>query len=267
LPTIVQDTVGGKLTVTFPAVRGGVLSVKAEAVIGTQHLNVISHGVRIIGTNPPLGTLHAAFPHDSLRRIARHESGCRQFDAAANGGTSGCPLFSSDGLGGVGIMQITNPRPSDDEVWSWQANVQRGVQIFNGKRGIATRYPAQVRQSHRFQQLVVSFNADRAAHQLPPLQVTLPDFTSTGFGVAPANLGQVELDMIRGFNGWAGRDAFGFVLHEFRVQLDAQGRLIVDVIPNTARGNALWEQVPARDRPQTTGDPNYVQRVLGAQPC
>jgi outer membrane protein OmpA-like peptidoglycan-associated protein len=260
-------TRGGDLTLAFPAVRGGSLEIVVRAVIGGSVLETRSPGLRIVGTNPRLVDLGAALPHDALRRIARHESGCRQFTAAADGGVSGCPLFSGDRLGGAGVMQITVPRPTDDEVWSWRANVAAGIRVFNGRVAIARRYPAQVRGSRRFRDLVTALNADRAARGLAALQVTLPDFTESGFNVAPTALGQVELDAIRGFNGWAGRDGFGFVLHEFRVALDPQGRLIVDPIPGTNQATARWIRVPAAARPQATGDPDYVAHVLAAAPC
>jgi len=83
----------------------------------------------------------------------------------------------------------------------------------------------------------------------------LPDFT-------PA---QLDLDSVRGYNGWAGKDAFGNVLHEFRVPLDDAGNLVVNVGSDN-RGVIQWEQVPGSDRPQNTGDPNYVANVLAQQP-
>ncbi|MFF9644879.1 hypothetical protein [Kitasatospora aureofaciens] len=212
-------------------------------------------------------TLHAALPHDVLRRIARHESGCRQFDAGADGGTSGCPLFSGDNAGGAGVMQLTTPLPTDDQVWSWRANVTAGIGQFSSKLALARGYPAQVQATHSFQALVAAFNAARAAVGMPPVGVTVPAFTSSGFAVAPAALGQLELDAIRGYNGWGGRDAFGLPLHEFRIVLDPGGGLVVDVPPGGSQGTTRWERVPASARPQGFGDPGYVDHVLAAGPC
>ena len=70
-----------------------------------------SSGLTIVGVNPLIPSIQAALPHDTLRRIARLESGYRQFNAAAGGGSSKCPFFSSDNLGGAGIMQLTSPAP------------------------------------------------------------------------------------------------------------------------------------------------------------
>ena len=175
----------------------------------------------------------------------------RQFDAAADAGVSDCPLFSGDRLGGVGLFQITNPAPTPDDHWDWRANLNHGLQILAQKRAVARAYPARVRNSAAFQALVQRFNVGRT----PPAVIVLPDFTPQ----------QLELDTTRGYNGFAGADAFGNVLHEFRVPLDAAGNLQVTVGPDN-RGVIAWQQVPGADRPQNTGDPNYVNNVLGQRP-
>lgn len=72
---------------------------------------------------------------------------------------------------------------------------------------------------------------------------------------------QLRLDMIRGFNGFAGTDSFGNVLHEFRVPLDAAGNLIAAEQQGGKTAIVAWEQVPAADRPQRVGDPSYVANV------
>src|SRR6202040_80497 len=94
--------------------------------------------------------------------------------------------------GRVGIMQITNPLPSLDEVWNWQANVRRGIAIFNGKRRDAEHYPSLVRHSQGFTRLVERFNVERHRRGLPHLRIELPDFTPE----------QVEEDMVRAYNGY-----------------------------------------------------------------
>jgi glycosyltransferase involved in cell wall biosynthesis len=263
MPSIVQTVTGGQFTIPFSLVRGGQLTIKVQATVGGTTLEAQSSGLTIVGTNPPIASIQAALPHDTLRRIARFESGDRQFNAAAGGGQGPCPLFSADNLGGVGIFQITSPAPTDDQVWSWRANVAGGIQIFNQKVRIARGYPAQVRGSTGFKNLVNAFNQKRIQQGLAAIPVTLPDFTSGDFNT---NLQQLELDSIRGFNGWGGHDAFGFPLHEFRVALDVQGNLIVNVNAAGTSGTASWVQVPASARPQNFGDPNYVAHVLATSP-
>ncbi|MGB7599880.1 MAG: hypothetical protein WBM24_06225 [Candidatus Sulfotelmatobacter sp.] len=245
---------GGKCAIKFPHVRGGDLTITVSADLATGCYEWSSKGLKIRGVNPTRHEINAACGVVALQKICCQESQRRQFDGAAEAGVSDCPLFSGDGRGGVGLMQITNPAPTEDDHWDWRANVSHGAQIFNSKRAAASQYAAIVRDSAAFRQLVQRFNAGRN----PPVNVVLPDFT-------PA---QLELDMIRGYNGWAGRDAFGNVLHEFRVPLDAQGNLRIDV-DAANRGVIAWEQVPAADRPHgraSWGDPNYVANVQGRIP-
>ena len=242
-------SIGGLCPITFPHVRGGDLTISVGADLPTGCYEKITKGLKIQGVNPPRNEINVACGVAALQKIACQESGRRQFDAAAETGVSDCPLFSGDGLGGVGLMQVTNPAPTEDDHWDWRANISHGTQIFNSKRPTASQYPAAVRGSAAFRQLVQRFNIGRN----PPVTIVVPDFT-------PA---QLELDMIRGYNGWAGHDAFGHVLHEFRVPLDAQGNLQVNV-DAANRGVIVWEQVPAQDRPHgagTWGDPNYVANV------
>lgn len=254
-----QTVIGEFFTAIFPHVRGGELTTTVSATIGKRHRQSRSH-TRILGTNPSQQLLFAALPHDTLRRISLQESRGRQFDAPV-GSVGPCPLWSGDRLGGVGIFQITLPQPTADEVWNWRSNVSAGIRIFGQKLEAARGYPARVRRSGRFRQLVNQFNADRRAHRIGgPLDIHLPDFTTGDFD---HNLQQLELDAIRGFNGFAGSDGFGHELHEFRVALDHLGRLRVQSINEEGMtGEAIWERVPAHDRPQTSGDPNYVANVL-----
>jgi hypothetical protein len=257
-----QSDTGAVLIPFFTLVRGGSLTVSVSATINGKIIRDQMSGIRIVATNPTRAALFAALPNDTMRRMALQESGGKQFAAAANGGVSPCPLWSGDRLGGVGIFQITLPRPTDDEVWNWRSNVAKGLDIFRQKLAVSRGYPAQVRSSGGFKQLVRAFNADRRTRGLPPLTITLPDFTSGDFD---NNLLQLELDAIRGFNGFAGGDGLGHPLHEFRVGIQ-RGRLRVVKIDEQAKtGEAEWERVPAAQRPQDTGDPNYVARVLRQQ--
>jgi hypothetical protein len=242
-------SLGGDCTIAFPRVRGGNLTITASAEVPAANCSCTksTQGLKIRGVNPPRAAVNTACGTVSLQKMVLQESGRCQFDADAETGASTCPLFSGDGLGGVGMLQITRPSPSDDVHWDWLANINRGRQMLEEKRTTARGYPAQVRNSAVYQQLVRQFAAGRK----PPPTIVLPDFSAD----------QLELDSIRGFNGWAGRDAFGNNLHEFRVPLDAAGNLQVTV--NAAnRGVIVWQRVPAADRPQATGDPNYVANVM-----
>jgi hypothetical protein len=244
-------SVGGKCTINFPRIRGGALTIAVAVDTATKCYGTETKGLKIQGVNPPRGEVNVACGSVIVQKMVMQESGRRQFDAAADAGVSDCPLFSGDRQGGVGLLQITNPKPTLDDHWDWTANISHGLQILAEKRAGARGYPARIRNSGAFQALVQRFNVGRN----PPAVIVLPDFTPQ----------QLELDTTRGYNGWAGTDAFGNILHEFRVPLDAAGNLQVNVGPDN-RGVIAWQQVPAADRPQNTGDPNYVNNVLSQRP-
>jgi hypothetical protein len=243
-------TIGGKATISFPRIRGGQLTIAVSVNLPAQSFSATTNELHIRGINPPQDEHKAACGTVIVQQMVMHESGSRQFNAPRDGGVSECPLFSGDRLGGVGMFQITNPAPTPEDHWNWLANINHGLQILDQKRTVARGYPARVRNSAAFQALVQSFNAARSS----PADIVLPDFTPQ----------QLELDTTRGYNGWAGKDAFGNVLHEFRVPLDADGNLQADVGADN-RGVIAWQQVSGADRPQNTGDPNYVSHVLAQQ--
>lgn len=244
-------TIGGKASINFPRVRGGQLTIAVSVDLPAQSYSAQTNELHIRGINPPVDEISAACGSEIVEKMVMHESGCRQFNAPRDGGVSECPLFSGDRMGGVGLFQITNPSPTPEDHWDWRANINHGLQIFAQKRTSAGNYPARVRNSPAFQALVQRISSGSN----PPEQIVLPDFS-------PA---QLDLDSVRGYNGWAGKDAFGNVLHEFRVPIDDSGNLIVN-IGSDNRGVIQWEQVPGSDRPQNTGDPNYVANVLAQTP-
>jgi hypothetical protein len=255
-------------------VRGGLFSLSFSAqgtVNGCQAFGGRSE-LSLVGTNPQQSAIRATLPHDTLRRIACKESGQRQFDAPPNGGTGGCPLFGPGGK--VGIMQIANP--TGDEVWDWRENVKKGIEIFtkivdqirgNPDKEIPS-YPSRVRDSDEFKLLVVQFNQKRQQQGLNPIEIVLPDFEIGNFD-DDNDLQQLEVDAIRGYNGWNGSDRFGFELHEFRVAvelIDGQEVLAVaNVNEEALQGEAVWEGVPVEDRPGDIGSPSYVDDVLALQ--
>jgi hypothetical protein len=143
--------------------------------------------------------------------------------------------------------------------------VTDGIGIFNGKQGPARGYPARIRATTGWINLVAALNQTRKTQKLPPLTVTLPEFTTGDFN---SNLQQFEKDTIRLYNGASGSDGFTnpAVLHEFRVVLSPAGPLQANsVLVVDANGNAGWEEVPVAARPNS-GDPNYVNDVLNENP-
>jgi hypothetical protein len=254
---------GEQFTPSFDKVRGRSVSFSVRFTVEGQTVEDFAFA-SILGTNTQRSEVQAALPHDTLRRIACRESGQRQFDAPADGGVSFCPLYSSDRRGRVGIMQVPDPTP--DHIWNWRENVKKGIAIFNERVAAASEYPSSVRNSEEFKGLVAQFNQRRQQQGLNPIQVVLPPFATGNFDDFN-NLQELELDAVRGYNGWAERKGqFGLDLHEFRVavdRIDGEEVLIVaDVNEETLQGKAVWERVPVADRPADIGAPNYVEEVL-----
>jgi hypothetical protein len=256
-PSITEKVVGGSWSPKFPSIRGGELSLAVRATVNGESWQADSRGLRIEAMNPRCPELMAALPHDTLRRIACHESGLRQFRAVRDGGQGVSPLFSGDNLLGVGIFQITYPAPTDEQIWNWRENVAAGIAVFNSKIASARSYPNKVAQSEGFHNLVNKTNQLRRSQGLPDIQISVPPFTRGNFN---GNLQQLEDDVIRGYNGWAGRDQFHLPLHEFRLKNNADGGLALLIDPAANAATAIWERVPASQRPQT-GDPDYVRNI------
>ncbi len=291
-PDVTKAVVGGKFTPEFTQIRGGDLTLSVKATVGNQVLEAKTDGLKIQGTNPSTSVVVAALSDDTHRKIACQESTMKQFLAAPEEAGAIYPYFSGDKLLGVGICQLTRPAPTDDEIWSWKANIEAGEKLYKEKKGTAKSYPRDVRNSAKFQALVKKYTdglkapakAPEPAAKAPdpaakapapgdkvpdpaakapapapkvPVQVTVkvPDYTAE----------ELEDDTIRGFNGYAGADGFGNPLHEFRIQVDKDGALVVDGDPTTGTVNAKWERVPAADR-GTSGDPSYVSNVKKRSP-
>jgi hypothetical protein len=255
-PEINASTQSNTFTIPFTLIRGGDLTIEVTGRVGNSMVIGRSQGLKVVGTNPSTAALlRAAIMTDAFKRLMRHESGLQQFRPAQ------CPYFSRDNLGGVGICQITNPRPTDDQVWSWKENLKRGLQLYKEKENVARAYPRRVREGATFKALVDEFNSDRLAQSTPSaplraLNIQLPDYTQD----------QLERDTVRGFNGYAGDG-----LHEYRVRLDANNKLFVNVDLGGLNGTAEWERVTAAARiavyqskglaSTRWGDPDYVENV------
>jgi len=287
LDPITQNVTGTDWTIPFSSgptlVRGGHLKLAANAIVQGHKLSASTDDkpattdLYIRGTNPLRSDVAAVLKQDPvLLQIACQEStvhhvlGQRQFEADQDGGRDRCMIFNTRGDNGVGMMQITPPRSTAD-VWNWVTNGQDGYNIFyNEKRPVAVAYPGRIQSpgSTRWEQLQNAYNAQRRQSNLPPIAITLAPFSPT----------QITNDTIRGYNGWLGDDGFPItvckngtcttlhpVLHEYRVLLNAQGLLVVNVDPSGRTGIAQWDsnEIPYTDRPQGIGDPDYVRHVLG----
>jgi hypothetical protein len=226
---------GNQFTPSFDKVRGRSVSFTVNFTVEGQ-LNEEFAFATIKGTNPQrsdvqreLGDPRGADDElkafakrykSVLSRIACRESGQRQFDAEADGGVSGCPLYSSDRRGRVGIMQIPDPTP--DQIWNWKENVTAGIKKFQKSVAAAEDYPNEVMGSEGFQDLVKRFNERRQQQGVKPVNdVVLLPFTVGDLNAEDdSNLGQHELDAIRGYDDSTDEDRFGLKLHEYRVVVD-----------------------------------------------
>jgi hypothetical protein len=242
LPEVTDDK---EYTPTFDLIRGGELTFTVTVQIDGIQITG-EKKISIKPTNPSEQEIQGYLNDETLQKIARQESSMQQFSGDH-------PLWSGDKAGGVGLFQITVPQPTDDQVWDWKANADKGRSLFNEKVAVGRNFAVRMRNSEDLGAAIVSLNQSRTNQGLQPLTVSIPDFTEE----------QVRLDAIRGFNGWAGTDHFGFELHEYRIAIDTQGFPLF-TITNAATGaaQAIWERVPVADRPQDRGDPNYVEHVL-----
>jgi len=245
-------------------VRGGTLSLTA-----ITHINGVVYTGRttvpILGTNPSrsalLSYLSGQFPSSffTLWRIGAAESGLDQF------GDDGYPKWSTDGYRGVGFMQITNPAPADDEIWSWKRNADAGSDVLQRAYANARNWPGAVSRSPEFAAAVEAFNASREVAGQPKLKsVSVPDFSS---GNLRCNLLERERDAVRLYNGAGGSDDMGLPLHEYKLARDPVVNLLdLAVDEQTGTGTAKWVRVDPSERPQSSGASNYVDRVLDRAP-
>jgi len=86
----------------------------------------------ILGTNPSCEKVNEELGHNKYRAICWHESAYRQFQAEPGGGI-GPPLPCYKRDGGYGLMQITEPLPTMNEIWNWKLNIEAGQKLFDQK--------------------------------------------------------------------------------------------------------------------------------------
>lgn len=297
-PPIHTQAANPRFVIPFTAVRGGTLTVRVTASINGQRITA-TQTAEVLGVNPTSGQLRAAGVPELLLKLMMAESSLRQF--LRNGSKAGYPVFSQDGLGGVGLGQIT-PRPNlptDDEVWNWKANVKSALRLYAEKRQTAKTYLHSYPHSSEFQTLVKTYNWLRKMNalagsqsqavpvltpfqpSLPPAQISWPSTPPSATVpplVAPPQPQQTPLtvtlptytdemwenETIRLYNGEP------VSLHEYIARED-NGVLFVKVAEDGVSGTAEWHQVTAAERIDTYktrglptrkwGDPDYVNDV------
>lgn len=264
------------------AAAGGTLRVAVHATI-----NGVAKAARARATysvlaadNPPksaiaaaLRALYSEVELGWMLRIACQETGRQQFrphgSTRANAATRthpGEPVMNQTGDGGVGMFQITNPKPGAAELWDWCANVRAIRHIWFEKRAWMTGYIGAVRATvlelarGAGSNPVTRMQAERRARGLPALlDIHVPD-------LSPEYMLE---SVVRGFNGFAGHSRIvpRKGLPEFDVMMTGEAatrRTVVDVPRDGVVGTLQWERVPVVQRPRS-GDPNYVEHVRTAR--
>ena len=160
----------------------------------------------------------------------------------------------SDGKG-FGLTQITNPAPTQDQIWNWRSNIDGGVGIFANKFDAVASYVGQNGDAANSATYITLANAWRAAHQKPPNYPVYP---------AAYTVDQTVLDAVRGFNGFQGSGTagqypkLGINLHEFTVALQS-GLMVATDLGNHAE--SAWAEIPPASRGQDIKLANYVINV------
>lgn len=249
-------------------IRGGTLKVFAKAMLNGREVFGQAQAV-VLGDNPPREVILKAFPRSRLgllaSKIAMAESSFRQFSTGKDGTPEGLPLLSRSN--DVGLMQLNPPSgglTSADQVWDWRANVQRGLEMFVGKRQIsflASRHASGRGWIRGPDDGLLALGCINAARYLLGLDClkppTIPPLSQApGSGLRPGEadpdrlaISQIEREAIRRYNG--GREYEFVVVPDFHT------------LGVAAMG---WQIDPERGgvSPQS-GDPNYVARVLAAR--
>ena len=215
---------------------GGNISLKAKDSTGTKAL----FAFQIRGNNPSERAVRNYIGNKPwfAKAIARNEAGVQnghyycQFNEIGEEGSNyitnikHTPNRSSDRMG-WGIFQITNPIPSNAELWNWQKNVDKGKSIIQSKLEAAKSY----------------FNAIKCTYPKqyePPPSYTPPGYSTT---LSPIDAATIQL-----YNG-------GAVLKSLK---NSSGKYSIYAScwrfhPNSPSGKR-WEFVPNRN--------NYVERVI-----
>lgn len=243
-------TVIPELTLPFTQIRGGTLTVTVAATFQGKRITGKTVA-EIRGTNPGSTLIRTEGASEILMKLMKAESSLQQF--LSTRAKAGYPVFSHDGLGGVGLGQITHPRPTDDEVWDWKSNVKAAKDQWNSKSRDAKRILQNYASSTEFRDLVRQYNLARTA-PLKPLTIALPAVTDE----------MLNNETIRLYNGAP-------FVQEYDAETDARGMLVVDIDPDGLHGTARWRQITATQRSAiyvahgksaSLGDPDYVNHVL-----
>jgi hypothetical protein len=279
-PAVQETVVGGQWTPNFAGTYGGTLyggQLQFKAAATVQGLNLTgdtkmqpdNDDEHVLGNNPSPADLLTQLGNNTLLAIACWEGGGNQFiaDNSPQHIAGACPNWAHDASPpanpGVGVMQIT-PNTGVD-IWDWTQNATEGrnklTRLPTNNSGF---YAGQIANTNSFNNIVNNMKAQLLLQKIVLADVIVPDLTSGDFN---SNLLETQYDVIRGYNGYFGRDQFGLPLHEYQIVMDPSQSytafLLTPIDPTTHLAQAQWTRVPASQRP---GNNNYVNLVLGQPP-
>ena len=148
---VFQETLEGETEATNSAattwqmnwgevMRGGVLNLRVSVDIGipVQAVELLA-AYKVVGMNPPTQQVKEGIDLE-CQVVIYMESRPKwcHFDS------EGFPIFGVPH--GYGLMQIDNPRATDQQVWNWFANRSAGVALFSEKKSLAVAFPRRVRE-------------------------------------------------------------------------------------------------------------------------
>lgn len=174
---------GGMVTLTANIkVNNTVLTDTINGLIEGQPLDSTFKQYEINYLENPVGDQDSAIRNqmDSplfFRVIAYMESSYKHFDWSlwAEPGDSMFPIESDDG--GFGLMQLTDPRPTYEQIWNYRSNVDAAVDLVKDKLAQATAYPNYVRTAGCNLPPVLNSDGTVKYYRCFPIQPMSPDAT------------------------------------------------------------------------------------------
>ncbi len=187
---------GGDVTISVEAiVNGHTVNISTnpedDGVIAIEGMNPTPQAVKdFVAKNLPQPANWPAKTqydfHTIIDKIISKESSFAQF-------YNGEPHWSLDGLHGAGMMQVTHPSPTTDDIWNWKINILDGANIFEQKLSSAYNYASNYEKYHLSPKAAAALNTEIKALRIKDGLNTLT--------LAPLKPDQLVRQAIRAFNG------------------------------------------------------------------
>ena len=109
---------------------------------GKTYQKSVTNPFKIIGENPTVAQVKAGLSLQEQVVVYRES-----FPKWQHFNNQGFPIFGFPH--GYGLMQLDNPRATDEQVWNWKENRAAGVVLLQQKRTDAEGYPGRIRAKAR----------------------------------------------------------------------------------------------------------------------